>query len=125
MMKEGMEGQYTFNGYFKGGELDKLMTMIPDAEIDDQVEYGQGTKTTIFSQQYSDEEIRKAVNSVIGMPGTKKDVPGTIFNKNAGITAGLKSLTKDELMEIIRKEIAGAYGGDAMDPEDGSSYTND
>jgi len=124
-MREGMEGQYTFNGYFKGGELDKLMTMIPDAEIDDQVEYGQGTKTTIFSQQYSDEEIRKAVNSVIGMPGTKKDVPGTIFNKNAGITAGLKSLTKDDLMEMIRKEIAGAYGGDAMDPEDGSSYTND
>jgi len=124
-MREGMEGQYTFNGYFKGGELDKLMTMIPDAEIDDQVEYGQGTKTTIFSQQYSDEEIRKAVNNVIGMPGAKKDVPGTIFNKNAGITAGLKSLTKDELMEIIRKEIAGAYSGDAMDPEDGSSYTND
>jgi hypothetical protein len=124
-MNEGMEGQYTFNGYFKGGELDKLMTMIPDAEIDDQTEYGQGTKTTIFSQQYSDEEIRKAVNSVIGMPGTKKDVPGTIFNKNAGITAGLKSLTKDDLMEMIRKEIAGAYGGDQMSAEDGDSYTND
>ena len=105
--------------------LDKLMTMIPDAEIDDQVEYGQGTKTTIFSQQYSDEEIRKAVNSVIGMPGAKKDVPGTIFNKNAGITAGLKSLTKDELMEIIRKKISEM--SDGMEPlsrEDGSSYIN-
>jgi hypothetical protein len=52
-------------------------------------------------------------------------IANTVFNKNAGITAGLKSLTKDDLMEMIRKEIAGAYGGDAMDPEDGSSYTND
>jgi hypothetical protein len=51
-------------------------------------------------------------------------VANTIFNRNANITAGLKSLTKDELMEIIRKEIAGAYGGDAMSAEDGSSYVN-
>jgi len=52
-------------------------------------------------------------------------VANTVFNKNAGITAGLKSLTKDDLMEMIRKEIAGAYGGDQMSAEDGDSYTND
>jgi hypothetical protein len=51
-------------------------------------------------------------------------VANTIFDKNAGITAKLKSLTKDDLMEMIRKEIAGAYGGDQMNAEDGSSYIN-
>ena len=51
-------------------------------------------------------------------------VAKTIFDKNAGITAKLKSLTKDDLMEMIRKEIAGAYGGDQMNAEDGSSYIN-
>jgi hypothetical protein len=128
VMKEGMEGQYTFNGYFKGGELDKLKTMIPDAEIDDQVEYGQGAKTTVLSQQHSDEEIKKAVDSVIGMNEDK--VASTIFDKNANITKGVNDiakgkLTKERLKELIRQEIAGAYGGDSMDPEDGSSYTND
>jgi len=51
-------------------------------------------------------------------------VANTIFNRNVGITAGLKSLTKDDLMEMIRKEIAGAYGGDQMSAENGDSYTN-
>jgi hypothetical protein len=38
-----------------------------------------------------------------------------------------KNKLKDKLKELIRrelKEITGAYGGDAMDAEDGSSYTN-
>jgi hypothetical protein len=38
-----------------------------------------------------------------------------------------KQTAKDKLKELIRKElkeITGAYGGDAMDAEDGSSYTN-
>jgi hypothetical protein len=127
VMKEGMEGQYTFNGYFKGGELDKLKTMIPDAEIDDQVEYGQGAKTTVLSQQHSDEEIKKAVDSVIGMNEDK--VASTIFDKNANITKGVNDiakgkLTKERLKEMIRQEIAGAYGGDDMGAEDGSSYVN-
>jgi hypothetical protein len=58
----------------------------------------------------------------------KTNVPtGDIFDRNANITAGLKSLTKDDLMEMIReelREITGAYGGDDMGGEDGSSYTN-
>ena len=133
VMKEGMEGQYTFNGSFKGGELDKLKTMISDAEIDNQVEYGQGEKTTVLSQQHSDEEIKKAVDSVIGMNEDK--VASTIFGNNANITKGVndiakgegdkKKLTRERLKELIRKEITGAYGGDSMDPKDGSSYTND
>jgi hypothetical protein len=32
---------------------------------------------------------------------------------------------KDQLKEMIRQEIAGAYDGDAMDAEDGSSYTKE
>jgi hypothetical protein len=32
------------------------------------------------------------------------------------------SSLKEQLKELIRKEIAGAYGGDAMDAEDGTSY---
>jgi hypothetical protein len=45
------------------------------------------------------------------------DVPSTIFSKNAGISQKLKSLTKDDLMEIIREELAealGIYGGDSV-----------
>jgi len=57
----------------------------------------------------------------------KSNAPtGDIFNRNANITAGLKSLTKDELMEVIRKElneITGAYGGDDM--VTGDSYMNE
>jgi hypothetical protein len=121
------EGQYDFIGHLKAGEEKELRNKIPDVHIEEDTEYGQKINTTISSETKSDEEIKSIVDKIIGMPGTKKDVPGTIFNKNAGITAGLKSLTKDDLMEMIRKEldeITGAYGGDAMDPEDGSSYTN-
>jgi hypothetical protein len=38
-----------------------------------------------------------------------------------------KKLNKEALLKMIREElneITGAYGGDAMDAEDGSSYTN-
>jgi hypothetical protein len=45
------------------------------------------------------------------------DVPSTIFSKNAGISQKLKSLTKDDLMEMIRKELKealGIYGGDGV-----------
>jgi hypothetical protein len=37
-------------------------------------------------------------------------IANTVFNKNAGITAGLKSLTKDDLMEMIREELNEALG---------------
>ena len=56
-----------------------------------------------------------------------------IFDKNANITKGINNIAKGEdnkkklkeyLKEMIRKEIAGAYGGDAMNAEDGSSYIN-
>jgi hypothetical protein len=115
VMKEGMEGQYTFNGKFKGGELAKLKAMVPDAEID--VEEQEDTvKTTVSSKQYNDKTIGHAVKQVMGMNvpiKDKKDLGGS-FDK-----------FKSQLKELIRKEIAGAYGGDQMDAEDGSSYTNE
>jgi hypothetical protein len=49
-------------------------------------------------------------------------VANTIFNKNAGITAGLKSLTKDDLMEIIRREIKEMFDG--MEPMDRTGLDN-
>jgi hypothetical protein len=61
-------------------------------------------------------------------------VASTIFGKNANITKGVNKIAKeddkkksikDKLKEMIRQEITGAYGGDAMDPEDGSSYINE
>jgi hypothetical protein len=44
-------------------------------------------------------------------------VPSTIFSRNAGISQKLKSLSKDDLMEMIREELAealGIYGGDGV-----------
>jgi hypothetical protein len=41
-------------------------------------------------------------------------VANTIFNRNANITTGLKSLTKDELMEMIREELNEMFDG--MEP---------
>ena len=139
VMKEGMEGQYTFNGYFKGGELDRLMTMIPDAEIDNQVEFGQGAKTTIFSQQHSDEEIKKAVNSVIGMNEDKSKVNLNNLTMSDAAKRAKKihdeeekkrkernsKLTKESLMNMIREELKEMMDGmEPMSREDGSSYTN-
>ena len=52
-------------------------------------------------------------------------IANTVFNRNAGITAGLKSLTKDDLMEMIRKEISEMSDGyEPLSREDGSSYIN-
>jgi hypothetical protein len=115
VMKEGMEGQYTFNGSFKGGELEKLKAMIPDAEIDVEEDPGQTIKTTVSSKQYNDKTIGHAVNQVMGLNAPIKDKKdlGSSFDK-----------LKAQLKEMIRQEIAGAYGGDAMDAEDGSSYIN-
>jgi hypothetical protein len=119
------EGQYDFIGHLKAGEEKELRSKIPDVHIEEDTEYGQKINTTISSETKSDEEIKSIVDKIIGMPGAKKDVPGTIFNKNAGITAGLKSLTKDDLMEMIRKEISEMSDGyEPLSREDGSSYTN-
>jgi hypothetical protein len=44
-------------------------------------------------------------------------VPSTIFSRNAGISQKLKSLSADDLMEMIREELAealGIYGGDGV-----------
>ena len=81
--------------------------------------------------RYAPENNRKVDTSFFEMRENK--VAKTIFDKNANITKGINNIAKGEdnkkklkeyLKEMIRKEIAGAYGGDAMDAEDGSSYIN-
>jgi hypothetical protein len=114
-MKEGM-GEYTFNGDLKAGELSKLKDMLPDAEIDTDEESGQTIKTTVSSAKYNDKSVKHAVQSVLGTLEPIKD------KKDLGGSFGK---FKDQLKEMIRQEIAGAYGGDAMDAEDGSSYVSE
>jgi len=65
----------------------------------------------------------KSNNTDEKKPSEKSSVPHTIFSKNKNID--LMKLTKESLLQMIReelKEITGAYGGDAMSGEDGSSY---
>jgi len=53
---------------------------------------------------------------------------GTFYRLTPKHTAGKVNLNKADLMRMIREELAeitGVYSGDAMDAEDGSSYTND
>ena len=52
---------------------------------------------------------------------------GSVYDKNAGITAGFKNIDENELVKRVYKklrEITGAYSGDAMSAEDGYSYIN-
>jgi phage/plasmid primase-like uncharacterized protein len=113
--------------------------MIPDAEIDNQVEFGQGAKTTIFSQQHSDEEIKKAVNSVIGMNEDKSKVNLNNLTMSDAAKRAKKihdeeekkrkernsKLTKESLMNMIREELKEMMDGmEPMSREDGSSYIN-
>jgi hypothetical protein len=61
-------GEYTFNGYFKTAEeKQKLMDIIPDAEIDTDSEEGQSIKTTVTSYTYNGTTIKKAVENALGM----------------------------------------------------------
>jgi hypothetical protein len=65
--------------------------------------------------------------TIIAYRLTPKRPTGDIFDRNAGITAGLNDINENELMERVYKklkEITGAYGGDDMGAEDGSSYVN-
>jgi hypothetical protein len=114
-MKEGM-GEYSFTGHFVGNEAKELMKILPDAKIDTDEEPGQKYTTTVTSEKYNDKSVEHAV----------KQAKGEIKNTHSSAGAGVaKFLTKERLKEIIRQEIAGAYGGDAMDAEDGSSYINE
>jgi hypothetical protein len=110
------EGEYSFTGDFVGNEAKELMKILPDAKIDTDEEPGQKYTTTVTSEKYNDKSIEHAVKQVMGTNAPIKDKKdlGSSFDK-----------LKAQLKEMIRQEIAGAYGGDAMDTEDGSSYTND
>jgi len=115
-MKEGM-GEYTFNGHLKSGELSKLKTMLPDAEIDTDEEPGQTVKTTVSSAKYNNKSVEHAVKSVLGMLETSpKD---NISKANLGSV-------KERLKEMIRKQLKEmADGMEPMSREDGSSYMNE
>lgn len=69
LMKESLNegGDYTFNGHFKKGELDKLKQQIPDVEVDTEAEEGQSIKTTVSSKKYNEKTIEHAVNNVLGL----------------------------------------------------------
>jgi hypothetical protein len=130
------EGQYDFIGRFRRGEDSVLRDKISDAKIEVEEE-DQKVTTYVTSEKYSDEEVKKAVKDIISRADENK-VAKTIFDKNAlaiknttkigkGEEIEKRKLTKADLMKMIReelKEITGAYSGDAMSAEDGSSYIN-
>jgi hypothetical protein len=120
VMKES-RGEYTFVGTLNGAETEKVRTLLdrdPNINIEVDEEEGQRYDTYITSDVYTNKDIEHAVKMAKG------EISSSTSPSSAG--AGVaKFLTKERLKEMIRKEIAGAYGGDAMDAEDGSSYTND
>jgi hypothetical protein len=116
------EGQYTTNWHFSGDEIKKIKGMIDDAEFD--VEKEEDTvKTTVTSKKYADKNIEHAVKQATGQLKSSPVKPGI----GDAIQKPLEETAEDRLAEQISqyvKEITGAYGGDAMDAEDGSSYEN-
>ena len=115
-MKEGM-GEYTFNGHLKSGELSKLKTMLPDAEIDTDEEPGQTVKTTVSSAKYNNKSVEHAVKSVLGM--LEKSPKDNISKANLGSV-------KEQLKKMIRKQLKEmADGMEPMSREDGSFNTNE
>jgi hypothetical protein len=112
------EGEYTTNWEFNDSEKKTIRDLLNDNEIDFDVETepGQTTKTTVSSTKNADKNVKHAVQQARG------EIKNTHSSAGEGVA---KFLTKERLKEIIRQEIAGAYGGDAMDAEDGSSYTKE
>jgi hypothetical protein len=112
------EGEYTTNWEFNESEKKTIRDLLNDNETDFDVETepGQTTKTTVSSAKNADKNVKHAVQQARG------EIKNTHSSAGEGVA---KFLTKERLKEIIRQEIAGAYGGDAMDAEDGSSYTKE
>jgi len=140
-MKEGMENdEVAFENLMK--KYDWYAEMSDDsrkwdAQQDMKRQLKQIAKTISAEKaveiwnRYAPENNRKVDTSFFEMRENK--VAKTIFDKNANITKGINNIAKGEdnkkklkeyLKEMIRKEIAGAYGGDQMSAEDGSSYIN-
>lgn len=94
-------GEYTFNGYFKTAEeKQKLLNMIPDAEIDTDAEEGQSVKTTVSSFKYNDVTIKKAVENALGMNQSRPQAGGE------GVASFL-----NKLREVIREVVDEYYDG--------------
>ena len=100
-IKEGQEGQYTFNGYFMGTQGAKVKQQIPDAEIDEGEEDGQGYKTTVISPTKSDEEIRNIVDGIRGLKSNSDNV----FSRNPKTSNLKKTMGLDEVKDedIVKK----------------------
>jgi hypothetical protein len=113
------EGQYDFIGHLKAGEEKELRNKIPDVHIEEDTE-DQKISTIISSETKNDKEIKSIVDKIIGMPGSKTDVPGTVFNRNANITTGLNKL-REVIREII-SEIEETFDG--MEPMDRTGLDN-
>jgi len=116
------EGEYTTNWDFKPHQIKQIEDLIDDAEFDVEREEDT-TKTTITSKKYADKNIEHAVKQATGQlkSSIKPGIGDAIQNK-------LEESAEDRLAEQISqyiKEITGAYGGDAMSAEDGSSYINE
>jgi hypothetical protein len=93
------EGQYTFYGYFKNDEDDRLRAIIPDAKI----EYNEEEEvyTTVYSSKYNDKTVQHAVKQVLGLGEKSKfksnvDLGGS-FDK---FKSQLESLVREVLSEM-------------------------
>ena len=93
------EGQYTFYGYFKNDEDDRLRAIIPDAKI----EYNEEEEvyTTVYSSKYNDKTVQHAVKQVLGLGEKSKfrsnvDLGGS-FDK---FKSQLESLVREALSEM-------------------------
>jgi len=97
-------------------ETAKIKRVLPDAEF----EWDEDDRKQVVYSNKSEREIRNIVNQATG----QAPVPSNTIRPGIG-DAIQNKLTKESLMKMIReeiKEITGAYGGDAMSAEDGSSY---
>jgi hypothetical protein len=119
VVKENLEMQ----GDFKVGDKVMVNPDFPEAADATRLKMGEIYTITNFRiykkgsllqnvDALLDNEEEINIDYLIKAPSS---VPSSIFSKNAGISQKLKSLSADDLMEMIREELAealGAFGGD-------------
>ena len=97
-------------------ETAKIKRVLPDAEF----EWDEDDRKQVVYSNKPEREIRNIVNQATG----QAPVPSNTVRPGIG-DAIQNKITKEALIKMIREEldeITGAYGGDAMSAEDGSSY---
>jgi hypothetical protein len=96
-------------------QTSKIKRVLPDAEF----EWDADDRKQVVYSNKSEKEIQNIVDQVTGAGPVSTGI------KQSGVA---KFLTKEDLKKMVREEldeITGAYGGDAMSAEDGSSYINE